>query len=280
MTKKNYVGSTINGWLILEEIPIEYDETWSHQRIHNSRRFRVKNIDQGYVCERNIGQMRKMRKLVMTEERTSFKDLTGEQIGRYKVLGLTEESKLPHVLRENQDGVVWICKDTRTNEVIEKTSTSLLYLKPGVKPHHGARSNQPDEVDKVLYKLWQSIKQRCHSPTSVYYKHFGALGMTMNEEWRNSYVKFKRDVMDEVGDRPNRRYTLFVKQGKEFGPGNIEWVRLLSPRKAITHVDQYGKRLALKKRECCRTPSLSSGNPLYYETCLAGHIQNYVGQQK
>lgn len=54
MNKKNCVGSPINGWLILEELLIEYDVMRTRQRIRNIRRSRVENLECEYMCERNI----------------------------------------------------------------------------------------------------------------------------------------------------------------------------------------------------------------------------------
>ena len=243
MKKKDYVGESLNGWLILEELPPIHEESWSQQRVHNNRRFRVKNEADGYICERNIAQMRKNSHLIKPEERVNFRDLTGSVISHYKVLHLKEESKLPTIARKNKSGLVWICIDTRTNERVEKTSTSLLYLKPCSRHQHGARGNTPDETDKILYKLWQAIKQKCHSPACTGYKHFGAKGMTMCETWQKEYIEFKKCILNEIGIRPSRHYTLFIKKGKEYRPGNVEWVKIRSSHISVTDPSQYGNRL-------------------------------------
>ena len=62
------------------------------------------------------------------------------------------------------------------------------------------RSHIPKEIhgDTVksstyhrLYNIWRGMNRRCHDVNSNGYNQYGAKGVTVCEEWRNSYVKFK-----------------------------------------------------------------------------------------
>lgn len=62
------------------------------------------------------------------------------------------------------------------------------------------RSNRKTEIhgDTVkgakyyrLYQIWREMNRRCHDPKSNGYNQYGQQGVTVCEEWRNSYIKFK-----------------------------------------------------------------------------------------
>lgn len=42
-----------------------------------------------------------------------------------------------------------------------------------------------------LHHIWQSMKQRCYYPKHIYYSRYGGRGITICEEWKNDYKKFK-----------------------------------------------------------------------------------------
>lgn len=42
-----------------------------------------------------------------------------------------------------------------------------------------------------LNKVWRNMKDRCYNPNNKRYPHYGARGITVCEEWKNSYVAFK-----------------------------------------------------------------------------------------
>lgn len=45
--------------------------------------------------------------------------------------------------------------------------------------------------DNKLYKCYYSIKNRCYCVTSRDYKNYGARGIGMSDEWRNSFKAFE-----------------------------------------------------------------------------------------
>lgn len=42
-----------------------------------------------------------------------------------------------------------------------------------------------------LYKVWLSIKQRCYNPKDLAYRNYGARGVSVCEEWMNSFKVFR-----------------------------------------------------------------------------------------
>lgn len=47
------------------------------------------------------------------------------------------------------------------------------------------------DSDTPLYYVWQSMIKRGHNPNSQTYDYYGAKGVTVCDEWRNSYTAFK-----------------------------------------------------------------------------------------
>lgn len=39
-----------------------------------------------------------------------------------------------------------------------------------------------------LYHIWNSMKQRCENPKTINYKYYGAKGISVCNEWRNSFI--------------------------------------------------------------------------------------------
>lgn len=41
-----------------------------------------------------------------------------------------------------------------------------------------------------IYKIWQGLRQRCNNPNCRDYPHYGGRGISVCEEWENSYDAF------------------------------------------------------------------------------------------
>ena len=48
---------------------------------------------------------------------------------------------------------------------------------------HGKRNTR-------LYTIWRSMRQRCYNPKTNRYKNYGGRGITVCEEWNNSFTAF------------------------------------------------------------------------------------------
>ena len=51
-----------------------------------------------------------------------------------------------------------------------------------------------------LYRIWTSMKQRCNNPNHMYFKHYGARGIKICEEWGNDFDEFYRWAYDNGYD--------------------------------------------------------------------------------
>lgn len=71
------------------------------------------------------------------------------------------------------------------------------------------------------YRAWTSMKQRCFNPNVVAFKNYGARGITVCDEWRNSFEAFLRDVGKKPA--PNLDLDRIDNEGN-YEPGNCRWV--------------------------------------------------------
>lgn len=110
------------------------------------------------------------------------KNLAGTRFGR-----LTVEKRLP-----NKNGIIqWLCKcDCRNTIVVRPAELNNGHIKScgcfrkeGRKPKHGMSGSK-------LNQVWNSMKGRCMNPSDRAFRYYGGRGITVCDEWRNSFQSF------------------------------------------------------------------------------------------
>jgi hypothetical protein len=75
-------------------------------------------------------------------------------------------------------------------------------------------SEQPE------YQIWASMKQRCYNTKKKNYPNYGGRGITVCEQWVNSYSKFIQDM----GRRPSDEYSIGrINNDGNYEPSNCKW---------------------------------------------------------
>lgn len=70
------------------------------------------------------------------------------------------------------------------------------------------------------YKTWQGMKQRCNNPLKTEYQYYGGRGISVCDEWNDSFEKF----YDYLGNRPGPEYSLDrIDSDGDYEPGNVKW---------------------------------------------------------
>ena len=88
----------------------------------------------------------------------------------------------------------------------------------GVHVKHRAATR---EAQTKEYKAWVSMKQRCSNPHSQKYKDYGGRGITVCQEWIDSFEAF----LSHVGYAPqgNRISVDRIDNDGNYEPGNVRW---------------------------------------------------------
>lgn len=115
---------------------------------------------------------------------------------------------IDYVGLNNQHRAVWLCKCSCGN----LTKVVGKYLRNGDTTSCGCRWKETKEEfvnncsgksypanpnkpkrrkENSCYMLWRSIKKRCYNPNSKSYQWYGEKGITMCDEWKNDYKKFR-----------------------------------------------------------------------------------------
>lgn len=85
---------------------------------------------------------------------------------------------------------------------------------------HGMRGTR-------VYRIWNAMRQRCHNPKQPHYSRYGALGVTVCDVWRKSFVSFYEDM----GDPPSETHSIDrIDPAGNYEPGNCRWASPVEQR--------------------------------------------------
>lgn len=110
--------------------------------------------------------------------------------------------------RNRPDGLQSYCKEC--NRDYKQAATR----RPDRGPNHGGRSS-------ALYSVWRGMRNRCHDPKAQNYRFYGARGITVCDEWRNSFPTFREWALAngfEPGLQLDRR-----DNEEGYSPDNCKW---------------------------------------------------------
>lgn len=69
------------------------------------------------------------------------------------------------------------------------------------------------------HKAWKHAKERCFNPSDKAYTDYGGRGITMCQEWADSFAAF----YEHIGPRPKGHSIDRIDNDKGYEPGNVRW---------------------------------------------------------
>ena len=148
-------------------------------------------------------------------------DLSGRTFGEWRVLGQDGNAK--------GGGALWRCQCScgaqsvvRGSDLRRGKSASCGHakVKPArekVAPKYAAGG----ESNSRLYRIWQHMKWRCYNERCPGYKNYGARGIEVCEEWRDSYLKFSSWA--RASGYADHLTIERVDNDQGYHPGNCTW---------------------------------------------------------
>lgn len=174
-------------------------------------------------------------------------DLIGHRFGRLLVQGRTK-----HVYGSGIESV-WLC-DCECGNTIKvptarlrngKTRSCGCLALESRKLHSGKSQITHGMTNSSEYRVWGAMNNRCSNPKNPNYPHYGGRGITVCDEWKNSFEAFYRDM----GPRPSLAHTIDRKDNNgNYCKENCRWAtkkEQANNRNCTPFYDFRGERLPI-----------------------------------
>lgn len=86
----------------------------------------------------------------------------------------------------------------------------------------GCEREMQGQSSHYLYNTWLNIKQRCLNPNNNNYPKYGGRGITICDNWRDSFCSF----LSDMGDRPEGTTLDRIDGSLGYSKGNCRWVNI------------------------------------------------------
>ena len=139
---------------------------------------------------------------------------------------------------------------------------------------------------RKLYSRWNSIKSRCYSHSSCHYKYYGGKGITVCDEWRNSFEAFARWALENGFDENAPSYQCTIDRidgNKGYSPDNCRIVSMAEQannRCSNVIIYDEGKERTFKRWCLDHDLSYKNAESIYLKTGSLDAVKTLIGKKK
>lgn len=151
----------------------------------------------------------------------NFIDLSGMTFGKLTVIRRITEL----TTKENGWKTFWLCRCSCNGIELIIHGSDLVHRNKkdcGCEPKRTRNSNPNFKhgMSKTkIYRTWFNMKNRCYNPKVNRYLQYGGRGITVCDEWKNSFIKFYEDM----GDVPDNSSLERIDVNGNYCKENCRW---------------------------------------------------------
>lgn len=171
--------------------------------------------------------------VIFMKRNSNFKNLTNMTFGYLTALYVDEDK-----VNKHKGNIYWFCQcvcgKTRSLQTAQLTTGKVTSC--GCKNPRTLKSKIISNR-KRMYSIYNSMVARCTNPKSISYKYYGAKGITVCDEWKNSFNSFALWAEDNGYDD-----TLSIDRidnFKGYSPSNCRWIPLYKQFENTTKSVKY-----------------------------------------
>lgn len=213
-------------------------------------------------------------------------DITGKRFGRLVAVERAEDAIIPKTGKKvPRYKCVCDCGNVKIIRKLSLTSGRTLSCGCFHKEQFGAMRRKHGYGNKErLYKVWLDMKFHCFNPNCSHYKNYGGRGITICEEWKDDYGKFRswcinNGYVEDIRDSGRNNLTIDrIDNDGNYSPDNCRWVtnkeNCLNKQNTLTDSERFitcpicGSVFEVKKRNQQQTCSAKCGWKLRNRKCF------------